>query len=40
LGILAPIVQPFTSLLEARVTGSIEKPEWKLKLTRPTLKMD
>lgn len=33
LGILAPIVQPFTSLMEAHVSGPLEKPVWKIQLS-------
>ncbi len=35
LGLLAPIVQPFTSLMEARVSGPLEKPVWKIQLGSP-----
>lgn len=38
LGILAPIVQPFASLMEARLTGPLEKPVWKIQLSSPFAK--
>ncbi len=36
-GFMAPLVQPFTSVLEARLTGSVQKPQWHWQLTTPTL---
>lgn len=35
LGLLAPIVQPFTSLMEARLSGPLDKPVWKVQLSSP-----
>lgn len=37
LGVLAPIVQPLTSVLEARLKGPLDKPQWGLQLSAPRL---
>jgi len=36
-GFMAPLVRPFTSVLEARISGSIQKPQWHWQLTTPSL---
>jgi hypothetical protein len=37
LGLLAPIIQPITSVVEANLSGPIDSPKWKFKLTTPSL---
>ena len=35
--VLAPLMQPIASVLEARLTGPVQKPQWNLRLSAPNL---
>ena len=39
LGLLAPVVQPFTSVLEAKLEGPLKNPQWRMQLVAPSLLM-